>query len=173
MKYVVAFVLAFLLAILEVSFMPYFQVLGVTPGLVLIFAASWAVVRGQDEAFVVVPMSGFIRDLVTSDPLGTSALALMPIVLLAAAVQLRSMDSDFVPTVIVVAFSSLAYSIISIIVLAAIGQSVSLTDALFTTVIPLVVVNALFTPIVYLPVRWVGARSTTRILGPNRITSPL
>ena len=48
--------------------MPYVEVLGVTPNLVLIFAASWAVVRGQDEAVVVVPLAGFIRDLLTSDP---------------------------------------------------------------------------------------------------------
>jgi rod shape-determining protein MreD len=173
MKYVVAFVLAYLLAILEVSFMSSFQVLGVTPSLVLMFVASWAVVRGQDEALVVVPLSGFIRDLVTSDPLGTSALALTPIVLLAAAVQLRSMDSDFLPTVVVVGAGSLAYGIISIVVLTAAGQSIPWLDGMLTAVLPLVVVNALFTPLIYLPVRWAGARSTTRILGPTRITSPL
>ena len=173
MKYALAFVLAFLLAILEVSFMPYFQVLEVTPSLVLMFVASWAVVRGQEEAFVVVPLAGFIRDLVTSDPLGTSALAFTPIVLLAAAVQLRSMDSDFVPTVMVVAAGSLSYGIISLLILATAGQSMPWMDGMLTAVLPLVVVNALFTPVVYLPVRWVGARSTTRILGPNRITSPL
>jgi rod shape-determining protein MreD len=173
MKYVVALVVTLLLATFEVSFMPYFQVLGVTPSLVLMFVASWSVVRGQDEAFVVVPLSGFIRDLVTSDPLGTSALALTPIVLLAAAVQLRSMDSDFVPTIVVVAAGSLAFGIISIIILATTGQRISWMDGIWTAVLPLVVVNALFTPIVYLPVRWLGARSTTRILGPNRITSPL
>ncbi len=153
--------------------MPYVQVLGVTPNLILIFAASWAMIRGQDEALVVVPMAGFLRDVTTSDPLGTSVLAMAPIILLATTVQLRAMDTDFVPTVIVVAAGSLAYGIISMTVLAATGQKVPWTDALLRVVLPAVVVNALFTPIVYLPVHWLGARSTARILGPGRITSPL
>ena len=83
MKYLVAFVGAFFAAVLAASMAPYARVLGVTPDPVLIFAACWAMIRGQREAMVVVPMAGLLRDLTTSDPAGTSVLALSPIVLLA------------------------------------------------------------------------------------------
>ncbi len=172
MRYIVALAAGLFLAIFDVSLMPYFQVLGVTPNFVLIFAASWAVVRGREEAFVIIPLIGFIRDLVTSDPLGTSAVAMTPIVLLAAAAQLRSMDTDFLPAIAVVASGTVSYGIISIIVLAATGSSVGLVDGLLNAVLPLAIVNALFTPIIYLPLHWLGTPSTMRILGPGRIAAP-
>jgi len=173
MRYFVVFIIAFLLAMLGVSAMPYVRVLGITPDFVLIFAASWAVVRGQDEALVVVPIAGLAHDLTTSDPLGTSVLAMTPIVLLAAAVQLRSVDSQFLPAVVVVAVASLLYSIISMFVLAAIGQDVSWMQALLRVVLPFAIVNALFTPIVYLPVHWLSPSAQPRLLGGGRIASTL
>lgn len=157
MKYLVAFVAAFFLAVLGASAMPHLKVLGVTPDLVLIFAACWTMVRGQREALLVVPLAGFLRDLTTSDPLGTSVLALSPIVLLAAARELRTVETEFVPTLIVVAAASLAYGVLSMAVLSATGQEIPWLDGLLRVVLPAAVVNALFTPIVYLPVRWLGA----------------
>lgn len=173
MKYAIAFVAAGFLALLQVSLVPYVEVLGVAPDLVLIFAASWAVVRGQDEAVVVVPLTGFMRDFLTSDPLGTSALALAPIVLLAAAVRLRSVDTEFIPTALVVASGSLTYGIISMTVLALTGQTVAWNDAVFRVLLPSCLVNAVFTPLVYMPMHLLSASEGRRIVGTRRLTSPL
>lgn len=173
MRYVIAVAIAFLLAMFSVSAMPFVKVLGVTPDLVLIFAVCWAVVRGQEEALFVVPAAGFMRDLTTSDPLGTSVLALIPVVLLAAAVRMRALDTDFVPTVAVVAVSSLTYGIISTSVLAVTGQNIVLSDALIRVILPSMIVNALFSPIIYLPVKWFSPPPQPTLLGSRRITSPL
>ncbi len=156
MRYLIAFAAAFFLAVLGASAMPYVKVLGVTPDLVLIFAACWAMVRGQGEAMVVVPLAGLLRDLSSSDPLGTSVLALAPIVLLAAARDLRPVETEFVPALAVVGAGSLAYGVLSMSVLAAAGQEVPWLDGLLRVLLPGAVVNALFTPIVYLPVRWLS-----------------
>lgn len=171
MKYIIAFIAAWSLTVLSVSAMPYVRILGVTPDLVLIFAASWAVIRGQDEAMVVVPIAGLLRDLATSDPLGMSVLGLAPIVLFTAAVQLRRVDTDFLPTVLVVAVGSVAFGIISMLVLTVTGQHVPWAAGVLRVVVPAAIVNALFTPFVYLPVHWLGSRSTTRVMGPGRISS--
>jgi len=173
MKYALAFVAAGFLALLQVSLTPYIEVLGVAPDLVLIFAASWAVVRGQDEAVIVVPVAGFLRDFVTSDPLGTSALALAPIVLLAAAARLRSVDTEFIPTALVVASGSLTYGIISMTVLALTGQTIAWTDAVFRALLPACLVNAVVTPLVYMPMHLLSASEGRRIVGTRRLTSPL
>jgi len=173
MRYVVAITTIFILSVVSVSAMPYVKVIGVTPDFLLIFAACWAVVRGQDEALVVVPAAGFIRDLTTSDPLGTSVLAMIPIVLLAAAIRFRTLDSDFPPAIAVTALGSLTYGIISMAVLAATGQHIDVFDAFIRVILPSAVVNALFCPIVYLPVRWLSPPPGPAILGRRRITSPL
>jgi rod shape-determining protein MreD len=171
MKYFIAFVAAWLLAVLHSSALTYVKVLGVTPDLLLIFAASWAIVRGQEEAFVVVPMAGILRDLTTSDPLGTSVLGLGPIVLLAAAARLRSVETEFLPTVGVVAAGSLAYIIISMVVLAATGDGIPWGQGILRVLIPAVIVNSLFTPIVYLPVHWLSPHPTG-LQGARRLSSP-
>lgn len=156
MKYLAAFAALFSLSVLGASAMPYLTVLGATPNLVLILAACWASLRGQGEAMVVVPMAGVLLDLTSSDPLGTSVLALAPIVPLAAAREFRLMESDFVPALGVVAAATGAYHAISMGVLAATGQNIPSTGAVASVVLPAAIVNSLFAIIVYLPVRWLS-----------------
>ncbi len=173
MIYVVALLVAGVLAILHVSAMQYVHVLGVTPDLLLIFAACFAVLRSQEESLFVVPMAGLLRDLTTSDPIGTSILGFAPIVLLAAAARLRAMDSQFIPAVGVTFCGSIAYTLISMIVLGVTGQEIEPWASIIRLALPLAVVNALFTPVVYMPVSWFKAPFRPRVLGPGRITSPL
>jgi len=153
-KYVVAAIAAFFLAVIYVSALSYWRILGVTPDLVLIFAASWAMLRGQREAMLVVPLAGALRDLLTSDPLGTSVLALAPIVLLATLRDLKVVETDFLPTLAVVVLGSFAYGLIRMAVLATLGREIPWLTALAVAVLPSAIVNALFTPIIYLPIRW-------------------
>ena len=173
MRYLAGVLIAAVLAVLHVSVMQYVDVLGVTPDLVLIFAASWAVVRRKQEAAVIVPLTGFLKDLVTSDPLGTSVLALAPIVLLAAATRLRAVDTEFVPTVLVIVSGSLAYGIISMTVLAITGQTVVWDQAVVRTLLPACLVNALFTPLIYLPLHTFSGQDRSSTIGSRRLISPL
>lgn len=154
MKYLVALAGCFLAASLTASLSPYVNILGVTPDLVLVFAACWSVVRGQREAMVVVPLAGLLRDLVTSDPVGTSVIALSPIVLLTAIRDLRLIESEFLPALAVVATASLAYSVISMTVLTAVGDDVPWGTAMLRVALPSMLVNPLFAVLVYPPMRW-------------------
>ena len=165
MKYAIALAASAMVAILATSVVPYVKVLGVAPDLVLIFAACWAMVRGQGEAMVVVPMAGLLRDLTTSDPVGTSVLALSPIVLLAVIRDLRPVESDFLPTLAVVAIASLAYSVVSMTVLTAIGDDVPWGTAMLRVALPSMLVNPLFTVLIYPPMRWLSPRPKRESFG--------
>ncbi|MCH8345904.1 MAG: rod shape-determining protein MreD [Chloroflexi bacterium] len=165
MKYAIALAGSFLFAILATSVMPYVKVLGVAPDLVLIFAACWAMIRGQGEAMIVVPMAGLLRDLTTSDPVGTSMLALSPIVLLAVIRDLRPVESDFLPTLVVVATASLAYAVVSLTVLTAIGYDVPWGTAMLHVALPSMLVNPLFTVLIYSPMRWLTTRPKRESFG--------
>ncbi len=165
MKYAIALAGSFMVAILATSVVPYVKVLGVAPDLVLIFAACWAMVRGQGEAMVVVPMAGLLRDLTTSDPVGTSMLALSPIVLLAVIRDLRPVESDFLPTLAVVSAASLAYSVVSMTVLTAVGDEVPWGTAMLRVALPSMLVNPLFTVLIYPPMRWLTPRPKRESFG--------
>jgi rod shape-determining protein MreD len=162
-----------MLAILHVSAMPYIKVLGVTPDLVLIFAACWAVIRPDEEALIVVPIAAIFHDLMSSDPIGTSLLAFAPIVPLAGLTRIQAIDSSFIPAALVVAASSLAYGLIYMFVLVLTGSSVEVDYALLRVVIPGAVVNTLFMPILYLPIRWLSPEKSSVYRGAGRLTSPL
>jgi rod shape-determining protein MreD len=164
-KYLIAFVGAFFAAVLAASLTPDVKLLGVTPDPVLIFAASWAMIRGQREAMVVVPMAGLLRDLTSSDPVGTSVLALSPIVPLALLRDLRPVESDFLATLAVVAVATFAYAVISMVVLTAVGDDVPWATGLPRVAIPGMLVNALFAVVVYLPMRWLSRRRRVESYG--------
>jgi rod shape-determining protein MreD len=159
-KYLIAAAVAWFLAVLDVSAVARIEVLGVTPNLVLIFAACWTVVRGPNEGMIVVPVAGLMQDLSTSDPVGTAILGFAPIVPLAAAARMRSIDTDFLPSLFVVAAGSLCFGVIQMAVLSLTGDEISASTALLRVVLPGAIVNTLFTPIIYLPVRWLSPRHT-------------
>ena len=138
MKYMAAIVAAFFAVVVAASLAPHVRVLGVAPDLVLIFAACWAMVRGQREAMIVV--LAVLRDV-------------------------RPVDSDFLPTLVVVAAASLAYAVISMTVLSAVGDDVPWGTGLLRVAFPSMLVNALFTVVVYVPMRSLSPRPRTESFG--------
>ena len=173
MKYGLALFFAWLFAVLNVSAMPYLKVLGVTPDFVLIFACCWAVVRGEDEAMYVVPIAAVMRDLMSSDPVGTSLLAFAPILFIAVVAKVQVLDTDFLPTMGTVFAATVCFELIHALVLAIIGQNLGIGYVIFRVVIPGAVVNSLFAPLIYLPVRWSSPRGASVLRGAGRLTSPL
>jgi rod shape-determining protein MreD len=172
-KYIFATTIAWLLAMLDVSAMPYMKILGVTPDLVLILAACWAVLRPQDEAMIVVPITGLMHDLTNGDPLGASVLGFAPLLILATVIRIRAVETQFIPALIVVAAGTLAWGAIRMTVLVVTGQEVQWFDAALRVIIPLAVVNTLFMPLRYMPLSWFSAAQRQGIMGGGRITSPL
>jgi rod shape-determining protein MreD len=153
--------------------MPHIKVLGVTPDLVLILACCWAVVRSEEDALIGVPLIAVIRDLVSSDPIGTSLIAMAPICLLAVLARQRPMESAFLPTLAVVAGSSFIFEVLHGLILGITGQPIDVFYLLLRVAIPAAVVNCLFTPILYLPVRWLSPARHSVLYGSGRLTSPL
>jgi hypothetical protein len=94
--------------------------------------------------------------------------------LLAGLISLQTaIETKFLPSIAVVTAGTLAYGVLSAAVLAATGHSVPVVDALLRVLLPLMLVNALFTPILYLPVLWLGTPQRHGLQGAGRLTSPL
>ena len=164
MRYLLFVPLILFVAIAQVAVAPYFPLLGVTANLLLVLLACWAVIRGPKEVMVLIPVAGLFKDLITTDPVGASVLALMPIVFLAAIRERRPTESEFLPTVAVVAVASIAYNLLYLMALTAVGDEFSWLQMLGRVLLPAMLFNALLTPIFYLPVRW--ATTVTTPVGP-------
>ncbi|MFQ5879054.1 MAG: rod shape-determining protein MreD [Dehalococcoidia bacterium] len=154
MNYYLGLPLFLAVALLQVAAMPSFSPLGVTPNILLVFTACWVTVRGQPQAMILVPMAALFRDLLTAEAVGTSVIALAPLLLLAGIAGGRPTEARLMPTLLVVAAGTLAYHLLNGIITIALGQTVPWATALTQVWLPAVAVNAVLTPAFYLPLWW-------------------
>ena len=121
--------------------MPSFPVLGAYPNLVLVLVVCWTVVRGQQEAMVVVPMGGLCLGLVGSQPVGVALLAAAPVVLLAELREARLTQSDLLLAVALVLASSLVYEMVFLVILRVMGETVQWWGSFSRVILPTAIVN--------------------------------
>jgi rod shape-determining protein MreD len=169
-RYLLFVPLILFVAVAQVATASYFPLLGVTANPLLVLLACWAMVRGPRETIVLIPIAGIFKDLMTTDPVGVSVLALLPIVALATIRERRPMESEFLPTLAVVVLASLCYDLVYMVVLTAVGDGPPWLQTPIRVVLPAALFNALLTPILYLPVRWATSlsemvRPTVGVLG--------
>jgi rod shape-determining protein MreD len=157
MRYVIAAVLVLLVAVVQTSVIPTFRVLGVHANLMLVLLLSWAMVRGLEEAMVVVPMGGLALGLMDGQLLGAAMLALIPLVLLTEIREARIIQGDFLLAVLLILLSTLAYEVIILVILRVTGETVQWWGTLSRVVVPAAIVNAVLVPPVY-GLLWLGSR---------------
>lgn len=83
-------------ALLQTALLPRWQLLAVTPGLVLVLILGWSAYRGVPEALAWVFVSGFLLDVLGLDRLGVNALALLPVALIGGVSRGRFFNSALV-----------------------------------------------------------------------------
>ncbi|KPK21609.1 MAG: hypothetical protein AMJ76_02215 [Dehalococcoidia bacterium SM23_28_1] len=154
MRYALFVPLILFVALAQVATAPYFPLLGVTANPLLVLLMCWAMVRGPRETMVLIPVAGIFKDLITTDPVGASVLALLPIVPLAAIRERWPTESEFLPTLVVVAAASVSYHVLYMLVLTVVGDGPPWLQSPIRVILPAALFNALITPILYLPVRW-------------------
>jgi rod shape-determining protein MreD len=157
MKYVIAAVLVLLAAAVQTSALTTFGILGVHVNLLLVLLLSWAMVRGLDEAMVVVPMGGLALGLMDGLPVGAALLALVPVVLLTEVREARIIEGDFLLAVLLILLSTLAYEAIILVTLRVSGETVQWWGTLTRVIVPAAIVNALLVPPVY-GLLWLASR---------------
>jgi rod shape-determining protein MreD len=161
MRYIIAAALVLLVAAAQTSALASFRVLGVHANLMLVLLLSWAMVRGLEEAMVVVPMGGLALGLLDGQPLGAAMLALIPVVLLTQIREARIIEGDFLLAVLLILLSTLAYEVIILIILQVNGETVQWWGTFSRVIVPAAIVNALLVPPVY-GLLWLGSRDLRR-----------
>ena len=143
MSYYIALPLLLLLAATEASVLPLFRVAGMQPNIVLVLLVVWLMVRGANEAFVLIPAGGLLLGLVDAAPLGTALLALAPLAVLHELRGARLRESGVVLTLLFTVLATLAYHITYLLVFTVQGDNGSWIAAMTRVILPTAFLNAL------------------------------
>lgn len=141
MRRIIFGLLLFVTIFAQATILPIINPLTVTPDLVLVLLFTWCAFCGPREALLWIFISGSILDILSLDALGTNALALVCIAVLAGLARQRIFQSNIVVPVVLVVVATLIHGFVLYTLR---GASLSLFlvyQAMF---------NAVFVPIVYL-----------------------
>ena len=134
------------------------------PNVPLVVVVCWAIVRGQREALVVVPIAGIAVGLLDGQPLGMALLALIPVVLLAELREARIVEGDFLLALVTIVVATLAYETIFLVTLLLTGVTVYWWGSFSRIIVPTAIVNALLMPPLY-GVMWLAPGALPRVSG--------
>jgi rod shape-determining protein MreD len=148
MSYYTGIVFLFFLAMVEASVLPLFRISGVQPNLTLIFLITWLIIRGEEEAYVLIPIGGVLLGLVDGAMLGPAVIALAPLAILQELRGSQFASGGLVMAIAFTAVMSLVYNFTYLAVFTLNGESGTWLIAATKVILPSLLLNV----IVLLPV---------------------
>jgi rod shape-determining protein MreD len=147
-SYYVGITLVILSALLEASVLPLFRIEGLQPNLTLVFLMTWLIIRGAEEAFVLIPIGGLFIGLVDGAPLGTALLALAPVALLQEVRGAHLNEKGPLMAIVFTLVMTLAYNYVYLLVFTVQGQAGSWVEVTSRVILPTMFINvAILLPI--------------------------
>jgi len=138
------------------------QVAHIMPDVVLCVVVIWSMLIGGTEALLVGFFAGLILDLVSGNPLGVTALALVTISLLTGNWRLGLRRTNPILQSVAVFIASLVYYSVLLLVIDSLDAHVAWWDVLLTVAIP----SGLLNVIIALPLSAALHRTATWLNGP-------
>ena len=105
-------VLVVFAAFAQATFLPAYNPLSVGPDLVLTWLLLWCVLRGLPEGFAWAFGLGILLDVLAVDPLGTNALALLPVALIGGFSRRRFFHLTLASPVILMIGATLVHAVV-------------------------------------------------------------
>jgi rod shape-determining protein MreD len=135
--------------IAQVSIVPAFSIFGVQPNLVIVLLVAWMMARGGREAMLLIPAAGLAQGLLDSQPLGLAMLALAPLIAMTEIRDLRLVESDLLPAVVLTALATLVYEGTVLLTLAVTGEHLAWLASVLDLLVPAAIANVLLLLPVY------------------------
>ena len=133
----------------QVSVLPEFSIFGVQPNLVIALLVAWIAVRPQREAFFLIPAAGFLLGLMGSQPVGLAMLAFAPLILMTEVPQLRVVDSELLPALVLAGAATLVYETTILLTLAVRGEPIDWLVSVLDVLVPAAIASVLLLLPVY------------------------
>lgn len=158
------------LALLQTSAVPAFEMLGVAPNVLLVVLCCWAVVRAQSETMVLIPLAGLTIGLLSFQGPAESIAAFTPIVLIAAlrgplsgGVRM-TLRTEYVWALAVIIVATVLHFIALAVAIEVEGSRIDWVGAVTDRMLPSVLVNLTAGAIIYWLVRLPTHRPQPRVV---------
>ena len=149
MSYAIGLLAVLIAVVVQLSIMPAFSIFGVQPNLIIVLLVAWMATRGRREALVLIPIAGFTQGLLDSQPLGLAMLALAPMTLMTNVRELRLVESDLLPAVVLTVLATLVYETVIMVMLVVTGEHPDWLASALDVLVPAAIANALLLLPVY------------------------
>jgi rod shape-determining protein MreD len=155
-SYYVGIALVVLSALVEASVLPLFRVQGLQPNLTLVLLMTWLIVRGAEEAYVLIPVGGIFLGLVDGALMGTALLALAPVAILQEVRGAQLNERGLIMAVAFTIIMSLVYNYTYLLVFTLQGEAGSWLEATSRVIIPTTFMNIAILLPLYLGFLWLN-----------------
>lgn len=137
--------------------------LDVRPDLVVLLVIAMAMAGNLREAAVWAMVGGLFLDLLAGLPLGTNALCLVLVVVLAALGASNPFRAYLLMPLVLAFLCTIFYYVLLLAVRTLLGQHFSWWSALQGVALPAALFNTALMPLVYTFILWLAARFTPRL----------
>jgi rod shape-determining protein MreD len=135
----------------------------VTPDLVLIMVVSLGLLRGPDQGLVFGILAGFFMDLLSGGIIGVQALTKMALGFTSGFMEKTIFKDNILIPAITVFVATLVFESFNIIMYVAFNAHYNFFRTFLSTILPMAIYNAIFTPLIYYLVlkmeRWMVERA--------------
>jgi rod shape-determining protein MreD len=146
-----------LTALIQATVLPALDLIEVLPDVTLVLLLVWSALRGTAEGLIWAFALGMFIDVLSLDPLGTNALALLPVVLMGGIARRRLFHNTLILPLVLAVAATMVHAVVLLLFRS--GEGAGLP---FASVIRLVVLqsllNSLFVPPCYVIARWMERR---------------
>ena len=147
--------LLLLVTVVQTALVPYLSIWGIFADLPLLMVVSWSLLQGRREGLVWGFVAGVAIDVLSGAPFGAATLSLSLVGFVAGLGQATVFGTHIALPLLAVFLATVVYDLLFLLVVRVMGQQVLWLDSLVRTVLPSAVLNAILTPLVFLPLRLV------------------
>lgn len=157
--------LAFLLGLLQSAVVSRLRLLGVSPDIVVLLTVSCVLLWGLRDGLPVALVGGFVLDMTSGAPFGASILAMVAVALLAGLGEINVFRAARVLPMVTLLLATLVYYALFALLLRLTGHPHVSWTLVWRVVLPKVIVNLLFMPLLYGAIRWFSRRPAAPTTG--------
>lgn len=127
--------------IIQSTIVPEFRFGGAMPDLVYLFVLAWSLMAGFERGVTWALVGGVLQDLVSSLPLGTTALALVVVTFVVSLLVGEINPRNLIYAALIAGAGTAVMHLVTLLVLAVAGQGLPLLDTLTYVTLPGMVYN--------------------------------
>ena len=146
-----------LTALIQATVLPELDVIEVLPDVTLVLLLVWSALRGTAEGLIWAFALGMFIDVLSLDPLGTNALALLPVVLMGGVARRRFFHNTLILPLVLAVAATMVHAVVLLLFRSGEGAGLPLSSVIRLVVLQSLL-NVLFVPPCYVIARWMERR---------------